>query len=79
MKRHLLPLLLLAGATATLPAYQAQAQDKPVLNTAPPVPPRPVVPTAPVPVTPEPAPAPEPGPLSPERCLEPVAGNLVQV
>lgn len=60
MKRHLLPLLLLVGAAATLPAYQAQAQDKPVLNTAPPAPqpatPRPVVPAAPAPVTPEPAP-----------------------
>ena len=62
MKRHLLPLLLLAGA-AILPAYRAQAQDKPVLNTAPPAPqpatPRPVEPT-PVPTTPQPTPAPEP-------------------
>ena len=62
MKRHLLPLLLLAGA-AIVPAYQAQAQDKPVLNTAPPAPqpapPRPVEPT-PVPATPEPTPVFEP-------------------
>lgn len=68
MKRHLLPLLLLAGAAATLPAYQAQAQDKPVLNTAPPGPPpatpRPVEPT-PVPATPEPTPAFEPTPNAP--------------
>lgn len=55
MKRFLLPLLL-AGA-ALLPAARAQAQDKPVLNSAPPgpkpVPPRPVDPT------PTPTPAPE--------------------
>lgn len=63
MKRHLLPLLLLAGA-ATLPAYRAQAQDKPVLNTAPPgqpaTTPRPVEPAVPMPVPTAPAPAPEP-------------------
>lgn len=62
MKRRLLSLLLVAGV-ASLSALQAQAQDKPVLNTAPPGPPvttpRPVDPT-PAPVTPEPAPAPEP-------------------
>ena len=62
MKRHLLPLLLLAGA-AFLPAHVAQAQEKPVLNSAPPgpkpVPPRPADPTptpTTVPTTPEPAP-----------------------
>ncbi|WP_201982175.1 hypothetical protein [Hymenobacter rubidus] len=60
MKRYLFPLLL-AGA-AFLPTRQAFAQDKPVLNTAPPSPPaaqpRPV---EPVPATPAPAPpAPEP-------------------
>lgn len=58
MKRYLLTLLL-AGAAA-LPALRAQAQDKPVLNSAPagppPVPPRPV----------EPAPAPAP-PRAPEQ------------
>jgi hypothetical protein len=62
MKRHLRTLLLVAGV-ASLSALQAQAQDKPVLNTAPPgppvVPPRPVDPT-PAPVTPAPAPVPEP-------------------
>ncbi|MGY3087260.1 hypothetical protein ACVWYF_000286 [Hymenobacter sp. UYAg731] len=63
MKRHLLPVLLLVAA-AGLPTFRAQAQDKPVLNTAPPAPqpaqPRPVQPT-PVPATaPEPAPTPEP-------------------
>ena len=74
MKRHLLSLLLLAGI-ALLPAFQAQAQEKPVLNSAPPgpkpVPPRPVDPTpaptttpeqppAPVPARPEPVPQPTP-------------------
>lgn len=62
MKRHLLPVLLLVAA-AGLPAFQAQAQDKPVLNTAPPAPqpaqPRPVEPT-PVPATTAPAPTAEP-------------------
>ncbi|MDO7852118.1 hypothetical protein [Hymenobacter convexus] len=55
MKRHLLPLLLLVGV-AYLPAQQAQAQDKPVLNSAPPGPP----PTPPRPVEPTPAPATQP-------------------
>lgn len=55
MKRHLLPLLLLAGACA-LPAYHAQAQDKPVLNSAPPGPP----PAQPRPTEPAPVPAPQP-------------------
>ncbi|MBD2721196.1 MULTISPECIES: hypothetical protein [Hymenobacter] len=62
MKRHLLPLLLLAGVAGLLPAHRAQAQDKPVLNSAPPGPPatqpRPAEP-APAP-TAQPAPAPEP-------------------
>lgn len=64
MKSHLLSVLLVAGV-ASLSALQAQAQDKPVLNSAPPGPPvvtpRPVEPT-PVPATPEPTPAPEPTP-----------------
>lgn len=61
MKRFLLPLLLLAGI-AGLPAHRAQAQEKPVLNQAPPGPPpaqpqpRPVEPTT----TPVPAPTTEP-------------------
>ena len=61
MKRYLLPLLLLAGV-ACLPAQRAQAQDKPVLNTAPPgPPPAPTRPAEPAPTTvPAPAPAPEP-------------------
>jgi hypothetical protein len=64
MKRYLRSLLLVTGV-AGLTALQAQAQDKPVLNTAPPGPPattpRPVDPT-PAPVTPtqEPAPVQEP-------------------
>lgn len=78
MKRHLLPLLLLAGIAA-LPAHRAQAQDKPVLNSAPPgppvAPPRPIEPTPapatpatePVITTPEPTntPAPQPTPDAP--------------
>ena len=73
MKRHFLLLLLLVGA-AGLPVFRAQAQDKPVLNSAPagppPTPPRPVEPTPdPVPVAaPEPsynAPAPQPTPNAP--------------
>lgn len=59
MKRHLLPLLLLAGI-ATLPAHRAQAQEKPVLNSAPPGPP----PAQPRPVEPAPAPAPAPSPTT---------------
>ncbi|MFD2720187.1 hypothetical protein ACFST9_15795 [Hymenobacter monticola] len=55
MKRHLLPLVLLLGV-AYLPAHKAQAQDKPVLNSAPPGPP----PAPPRPVEPTPAPAPVP-------------------
>ncbi|HEX8507660.1 MAG TPA: hypothetical protein VF630_20020 [Hymenobacter sp.] len=55
MKRHLLPLLLLAGI-AGLPAHRAQAQEKPVLNSAPPGPP----PAQPRPVEPAPVPAPAP-------------------
>jgi hypothetical protein len=67
MKRHFFPLLLLA-ALAWLPAHHALAQDKPVLNSAPPGPPpaapSPVQP-APTPTTPEPAtPAPEPAPAT---------------
>ncbi|WP_310392941.1 hypothetical protein [Hymenobacter sp.] len=54
MKRRLLPLLLLVGV-ASLPAHRALAQDKPVLNSAPPGPP----PAAP---RPEPAPAQTPAP-----------------
>ncbi|GAA3961639.1 hypothetical protein [Hymenobacter antarcticus] len=58
MKRHLLPLLLLAGVTA-LPTLSVRAQDKPVLNTAPPgLPPPP--PARPVEPTPAPTPATEP-------------------
>ena len=57
MKRHLFPLLLLAGV-AFLPAHRALAQDKPVLNTVPPGPP----PAPPRPV--EPARAPEPQPAT---------------
>ncbi|MDB5268006.1 MAG: hypothetical protein JWP58_1046 [Hymenobacter sp.] len=63
MKRHLLPVLLLVAA-AGLPAFRAQAQDKPVLNTAPPAPqpatPRPVEPTPAPATTPEPAPTADP-------------------
>ena len=75
MKRHLLPLLLFVGV-AGLPVFRAQAQDKPVLNSAPagppPTPPRPVEPTpaptqAPAPVV-EPEPSPEPAAQpSPDR------------
>ena len=66
MKRHLFPLLLLA-AMACLPAHRALAQDKPVLNTAPPGPP----PAPPRPV--EPARAPEPQPTTaPPRTNYPV-------
>ena len=66
MKRYLLPLLL-ASAVA-LPAFRAQAQEKPVLNSAPPgpppAPPRPVTPASatPAPATPAPEPAPAPVP-----------------
>ncbi|MBF9238850.1 hypothetical protein I2I05_15715 [Hymenobacter sp. BT683] len=61
MKLPLLPLLLLAGV-ALLPAHSALAQEKPVLNTAPPGPPAtPPRPTEPTPATtPPPAAAPEP-------------------
>lgn len=68
MKRYLLPLLLVG--VAWLPAYRAQAQDKPVLNTAPPgpppAPPRPVEPTPPPPPAPQPEPTaiPQPGPAA---------------
>ncbi|MBF9220463.1 hypothetical protein [Hymenobacter ruricola] len=69
MKRHLLPLLLLAGVAGLLPAHRAQAQDKPVLNSAPPGPPpaqpRPTVEPTPVPVQPEAAPVPEPATTMP--------------
>ncbi|WP_280638185.1 hypothetical protein [Hymenobacter sp. 5317J-9] len=58
MKRHLLPLLLLAGVAGLLPAHRAQAQEKPVLNSAPPGPPA----TQPRPVEPVPAPTTEPAP-----------------
>ena len=73
MKRHLLPLLLIAGV-ALLPAHYVQAQDKPVLNTAPPGPPpatpRPVEPMR----APEPAPAPAPTTApEPEPTSAPVA------
>lgn len=61
MKRFLLPLLLFVGATG-LPVFRAQAQDKPVLNSAPAGPTR--APSRPVEPTPPPAPvaAPEPNP-----------------
>lgn len=64
MKRHLLPLLLVAAA-AGLPALRAQAQDnKPVLNSAPPgPPPAPPRPAAPVPA-PTPAPTTAPAPTT---------------
>lgn len=62
MKRYLRSLLLVGGAVG-LSALGARAQDKPVLNTAPPGPPvvtpRPTAPV-PTPVTPEPSPMPEP-------------------
>ncbi|WP_210515306.1 hypothetical protein [Hymenobacter terricola] len=64
MKRHLLPLLLLAGV-ACLPAHRALAQDKPVLNSAPPGP----TPAPPRPV--EPAPAPTPAPSAPASAPAP--------
>jgi hypothetical protein len=70
MKRHLLPLLLLAGV-ASLPAYRAQAQDKPVLNSAPPGPP-PAQPT-PVPAQTPQQPAPVPAPVQ-----QPVNEPVVQ-
>ncbi len=57
MKLPLLPLLLLAGA-ALLPAHRAQAQEKPVLNSAPPGPPP--VPPRPTEATPAPVPTPIP-------------------
>lgn len=70
MKRYLLPLLL--AGMAALPAHRAQAQDKPVLNSAPPTPPpapprTPEPAPAPVPEQPAaaPAPAPQPTPNSP--------------
>jgi len=63
MKRHLLPLLLLVGVAA-LPARHAQAQEKPVLNTAPPGPP-PATPR-----TTEPAPATAPAPTTPATTTE---------
>ena len=63
MKHHLLPLLLLVAAATGLPTFRAQAQDKPVLNTAPPgLPPAPVRPATPAPAPPA---APEPAPAAP--------------
>ena len=65
MKRYLLPLLLLTGA-AFFPTHQAAAQEKPVLQSAPPgapvpAPPRPVDPVAnPTPAPAQPVPAPQP-------------------
>ena len=59
MKRYLFPFLL--AGLACLPAYVAQAQEKPVLNTAPPGPP----PAQPKPVSPAPAPAAEPAAPAP--------------
>ncbi|MDQ2770713.1 MAG: hypothetical protein M3Y54_09450 [Bacteroidota bacterium] len=55
MKHYLLPLLLAAAASLT--TLSAQAQDKPVLNTAPPGPPP--APPRPVEPAPEPVPAPD--------------------
>ena len=63
MKHRLLPLLLLSGV-AFLPAQFAHAQEKPVLNTAPPGPP-PAQPRSPEPA-PAPAPAQEATPPRPE-------------
>jgi hypothetical protein len=68
MKRHLLPLLLL-GSVVCLPSLTAQAQDKPVLNTAPPGTP---VPAQPRTVEPAPTPAPAPQPtVAPEPTTAP--------
>lgn len=58
MKRYLLPLLLAAATSLT--SLNAQAQNKPVLNTAPPGPPP--APARPVTPAPEPAPASETAP-----------------
>ena len=61
MKRYLFPLLLISAVA--LPTFRAQAQEKPVLNTAPPgPPPAPVRPPTPAPV---PTPTTEPAPTAP--------------
>ena len=60
MKRHLITLLLVG--VAWLPVQWAQAQDKPVLNSAPPAPRAPQ--PQPVPATPAPQPATAPAPES---------------
>ncbi|WP_046242416.1 hypothetical protein [Hymenobacter terrenus] len=74
MKRHLLPLLFLVGV-ACLPAHHAQAQDKPVLNSAPPGPP----PATPRPVEKAPAPAPAPTTApAPAPAPEPTAAPAPQ-
>ncbi|GAB3324482.1 hypothetical protein ACFQT0_16280 [Hymenobacter humi] len=62
MKRYLFPLMLLTGV-ACLPAQRAHAQEKPVLNSAPPAPqPRPVEPAQTPPPTPTTAPEQAPAP-----------------
>ncbi len=84
MKRHLFPLLLLVAAAAGLPTFRAQAQDKPVLNQAPPGPPPapvrttppvavPAPATSPVPETATPAPAPTYDPTTPAPQSSPTA------
>ncbi|SFP86732.1 hypothetical protein [Hymenobacter arizonensis] len=70
MKRHLLPLLLLAGV-ACLPAHRAQAQEKPVLNSAPPA--APPVQPRPAETTPVPAPTPQEPVTQPEPQPQPEA------
>ena len=71
MKRRLLPLLLLVAAVTGLPTFRAQAQEKPVLNTAPPgSPPAPVRPSTPAPV-PTPASATEPAAPMPDPATAP--------
>lgn len=65
MKRLLFPLLL--GAVALLAPGRSQAQDKPVLNTAPVVAPAPVLPTP----TPTPAVTPAETPVAPAPTAAP--------
>lgn len=78
MKRFLLPLLL--AGIAGLPAHRALAQEKPVLNTAPPPPPP--APARPAPVEPQaqpqpsaPQPQPQPTPDSPSGLNFPNRGG----
>lgn len=72
MKSRLLSFLLLVAVGAGLPAFHAHAQEKPVLNSAPPAPPvRPATP-APAPV-PAPTSEPAPAPALPEPAVAPDA------